>query len=159
MRKWFPSILLNAKGGYGKVRKVHIEGMDIVPKYIPFAKKVSKAINPHEGTTQRSIEALVCPLNHSDIIKFFAIHSRTNEAYSLWWNGRHLNQLSQLDQDVLTTIEWYKMKKAARLLKEKQKQLSLFQRHKAKLASALVYVANFMHKSRVLHNDLSPIKR
>jgi len=54
------------------------------------------------------------------------------------------------------TVEWHEMKKAMRLLEEKRKELSLFQRYKAKWAWALVYVTNLMHKSKVLHNDLSP---
>jgi len=55
------------------------------------------------------------------------------------------------------TIEWHKMMKAWRLLEEKRKELNLFQRHKAKLAWTLVYVANLIHKSSMLHNDLSPM--
>ncbi len=145
------------QGGQGKVRKVRIEGMEKIPAYIAFAGKVSKAKTKREGRMERSVEALACPLNHPGIIKFFAIHSTSNEAYTLWWNGGHLNDMRHLDRSVVPTIEWNEIQKATRLPEEKQKELSLFRRHKAKLAWALVYVTSLMHKSKVLHNDLSPV--
>jgi len=40
---------------------------------------------------------------------------------------------------------------------DKKKKISLFQRHKAKLAWALVYVTSLKHNTLVPHNDFFPI--
>jgi hypothetical protein len=32
------------------------------------------------------MEALPCSINHSGVIKFYAIHVKTMEVYQLWWN-------------------------------------------------------------------------
>jgi hypothetical protein len=33
------------------------------------------------------MEALTCPCKHPGLIKFLAIHTKTMETYTLWWNG------------------------------------------------------------------------
>ena len=144
------------EGEYEKVRKVHIEGLDSIPPYIAFAGKMPKAKNVHDARVQRSVEALVCPLNHPAIIKIFAIHARTMESYTLWWNGGHLGDLHKVDRKVSQMVDWHEVKRVHEIPAEKQKELALFRKHKAKLAWALVYVTSLMHTSGVLHNDLSP---
>jgi hypothetical protein len=74
----------DAQGGYGKIRKVRIGNMPGIPIHIEFAGKLSKAKSEREKREQRSIEALVCPVPHPGVIKFWAIHSDTMEAYTLW---------------------------------------------------------------------------
>jgi len=39
------------------------------------------------------MEALACPCEHPSVIKFFAIHIKTMEAYTLWWNGGTLQEM------------------------------------------------------------------
>ena len=78
------------------------------------------------------------------------------EAYTLWWNGGNIDELRRLDTQVPISYDWQEVKWLRGLPEEKKKEISLFRRHKAKLAWALVYVTNLIHKSLVLHNDLSP---
>jgi hypothetical protein len=40
-----------------------------------------------ETHKQLSMEALACLCEHPSVIKFLAIHTKTMEAYTLWWNG------------------------------------------------------------------------
>jgi serine/threonine protein kinase len=144
------------EGGHGKVRKVRITGLDTVPPYIALAGKMPKTKDLRDQRVEQSVEALVCPLNHAGLIKFFAINSETMEAYTLWWNGGHLGELLDLNKKVSPTCEWHEMHLIRELPEEKQKEVSLFRRHKAKLAWTLVYVTHLLHQSSVLHNDLSP---
>ena len=144
------------EGGHGKVRKVRITGLDTIPANIPLAEKMPKTKDLRNQRVERSIEALACPLNHAGLIKFFALNSITMAAYTLWWNGGHLGDLLSVDKLVSRTTEWHELHRIRQLPEEKQKEVSLFRRHKAKLAWALVYVTHLMHQTLVLHNDLSP---
>ena len=145
------------EGGYGKVRKVRIEGMDIIPPTIAFAGKLSKAPTLHDARVERSVEALVCPVNHPAIIKYVAIHAATMEAYTLWWNGGHLHGLLYVDKKVVPHAEWHEIHRVKELTAQETKEVSLFRRHKAKFAWALLYVTSLVHRSGVIHNDLSPV--
>jgi hypothetical protein len=40
-----------------------------------------------ETHKQWLVEALACPCEHPNVIKFLATHIETMEAYTLWWNG------------------------------------------------------------------------
>ena len=147
----------DSEGGYGKVRKVRFEGMNTIPTNVLFAAKVSKAKSLSEARVQRSTEALVCSLNHPAIIKFLAIHADTMEAYTLWWNGGNLRQLIGLNDKVVPHAEWHQIKLVKELLDDQVKQITLYRKHRAKLAWALIYVMSLVHSSGVLHNDLSPM--
>jgi hypothetical protein len=39
------------------------------------------------------VEALACLCEHPSVIKFFAIHIKTMEAYTLWWNGGFFKEM------------------------------------------------------------------
>ena len=58
------------EGGFGEVRKVRIANMQGIPVYIEFAGKMSKAPSERKKREEQSIEALVCPVQHPDVIKF-----------------------------------------------------------------------------------------
>ena len=72
------------EGGYGVIRKVRIANMDGIPVYIEFAGKESKVATKRKKSEGCSVEALVCPVQHLGVIKFWAIHPITMEAYTLW---------------------------------------------------------------------------
>jgi hypothetical protein len=60
--------------------------MEKVPSDIDFAGKLPKATDGFEKRNERSLEALACPISHAGMIKFWALHPKTMEAYTLWWN-------------------------------------------------------------------------
>jgi hypothetical protein len=79
------------EGGYSKVRWVRISRMENIPSYIDFTEKLPKAIDDFAQRDERSLEALACPASHAGVIKFWALHPNTMEAYTLWWNGGSLH--------------------------------------------------------------------
>ena len=87
----------DAEGGYGKVQKVRIANMPGILIHIEFAGKLLKAKSEREKREERSIEALVCPVQHPGVVKFWAIHTNSMEAYTLWWNGDCLRNFLKLN--------------------------------------------------------------
>jgi hypothetical protein len=114
------------EGGYGRVRKVRIKGMDKIPDYIHFAGKTSKAKTPLESRVQWSTEALACPLNHSGIIKFWTVHATTMEAYTLWWNGDSLREMAMLNLKVSPTTPTERIKEIPTLQEEQVRRITLY---------------------------------
>ena len=81
---------LRVEGGYAKVQWVRISKMESVPSNIDFARKLPKAKVDFAQKNEWSLEALACPILHAGVIKFWALHPNTIEAYTLWWNGGFL---------------------------------------------------------------------
>jgi hypothetical protein len=75
------------EGGYAKVRWVRISRMENIPNDIDFAGKLPKVTDDFAQREERSLETLACPVSHVGVIKFWALHPNTMEAYTLWWNG------------------------------------------------------------------------
>lgn len=144
------------EGGHGKVRKVRIDRMDSIPNHIFFAAKESKSKDLKESRIARSVEALVCPLSHPGIIKFWAIHSRTMEAYTLWWNGDSLNKVLHMNTLVGEAMPNEQVLNYQGQPMEVCQRIAAYRTNRAKLAWALIYLVDRLHKSKVLHNDLSP---
>jgi hypothetical protein len=71
------------EGGYAKVRWVRIARMEKVPSDIDFAGKLPKASKEFDKRNERSLEALAYPISHASMIKFWALHPKTMEAYTL----------------------------------------------------------------------------
>ncbi len=67
--------------GYDVVCKVRIEIFDHIPNIIDLARKTLKTNDKQEAHKQQSM------------VKFLAIHTKTMEAYMLWWNGRILRNM------------------------------------------------------------------
>ena len=55
-----------------------------------FAGKLPNANKEFDKRNKWSLEALACPILHISVIKFWALHPKTIEAYMLWWNGGSL---------------------------------------------------------------------
>jgi hypothetical protein len=64
--------------------------MENVPSDKDFTEKLPKAKHEFKQRNEQSLEALACPISHVGVIKFWALHPNTIEAYSLWWNGSSL---------------------------------------------------------------------
>ena len=84
-----------AKGGYGEVRCVRIARMAGIPSDIDFAAKKSKAAIPLLQRHAQCIEACINPIQHPNMIKFWEVHLKTMESYTLWWNGGSLASFLQ----------------------------------------------------------------
>ena len=146
----------DAQGGYGKVRKVRIANMPGIPIHIEFAGKLSKAKTEREKREQRSIEALVCPVQHPGVIKFWAIHSDSMEAYTLWWNGDCLRNFLKLNSKASEAASYTKVLELKNIPMEECERIVAFRKNRAMLAWALIYVMDLVHKAKIIHNDLTP---
>jgi hypothetical protein len=60
--------------------------MENIPSDIDFVGKLPKATDDFAQMDERSLEALACLVSHAGVIKFWALHPNTMEAYLLWWN-------------------------------------------------------------------------
>ena len=81
--KVIPVLGFGNEGGYGKIRKVQILRVVNIPTVIDFARKKSKAMLESAKQKERAVEALACPIEHIGLIKFWAVNSKTMEAYTL----------------------------------------------------------------------------
>jgi hypothetical protein len=79
------------EGGYAKIRQVRISRMENILSNIDFGGKMPKANDDFAQRDERSLEALACPISHAGVIKVWALHPNTMEAYTLWWNGGFLH--------------------------------------------------------------------
>ena len=75
------------EGGYREVRRVRIARMASIPTDCDFAAKKLKAATPLFQGQAQCMEACVNPIQHPGMIKFWAVHYKTMESYTLWWNG------------------------------------------------------------------------
>jgi hypothetical protein len=56
-------------------------------------EKTPKTNDKWKTRKQCLVEVLACMCEHPSVIKFFAIHVKTMEAYTLWWNGGTLQEM------------------------------------------------------------------
>jgi len=84
------SLLSNGdnQGGYGVVQKVQIKRFDYIPNTIKLTRKTLKTDDNQKTHNQQSVETLALFCECPSVIKFLAIHTKTMEAYTLWWIGR-----------------------------------------------------------------------
>ena len=146
-----------AEGGYGEIRRVRIAKMASIPTDCDFAAKKSKAATPLLQRQAQSMEACVNLIQHPGMIKFWAIHHKTMESYTLWWNGGSLASfLQKLNSKVskATTLENIKYTGDELLLDELDK-VTLYQRNRARLALLLLIIVEKCHTHGIQHNDLS----
>jgi hypothetical protein len=87
-----------------------------------------KATNSLENRKERSVEALVCPVDHLGVIKLQYLNMKTYESYSMWWNEGSLKNMRDYDYQVpdvhkSTLLQTYRPNFEAR------KRLVVYQRH------------------------------
>jgi hypothetical protein len=58
-----------------------------IPNMIDLVGKIPKTYDNRKTHKQCLVKALECRCEHPGVIKFLAIHTKTMEAYTLWWNG------------------------------------------------------------------------
>ena len=160
---WVPQkAIINAmsgyshEGAYGKVRKVRIGNMDGIPIHIEFAGKLSKAKTEREKREERAIEALVCPVQHPGVIKFWAIHSDSMESYTLWWNGDNLRKFFSINSQASEAIDYESILRLKHVPMKTGERIVAFRKNRAMLAWALIYLMDLVHQAKIIHNDLTP---
>ena len=95
-----------------------------IPIDCDFVAKKSKAATPILQQQAQCMEACVNPIQHPSIIKFWAIHHKTMESYTLWWNGGSLASFFQKlnsKVSVAITLENIKFSSGELLLDELDK--------------------------------------
>ena len=145
-----------AEGGYGEVRHVRIAKMAGIPTDCDFATKKSKAATPLLQRQAQSMEACVNPIQHPGMIKFWVVHHKTMESYTLWWNGGSLASfLHKLNSKVseATTLENIKYSRGE-LLPDELDKVTLYRRNCAKLALSLLIIVEKCHAHGIQHNNL-----
>ena len=104
------------------------------------------------------MEACVNPIQHPGMIKFWAVHHKTMESYTLWWNGGSLASfLQKSNSKVSEAISLENIKKfSGDLLQDELDKVTLYRRNRTKLALLLLIIVEKCHLHGIQHNDLSP---
>jgi serine/threonine protein kinase len=147
------------EGGYAKIRQVRISRMENIPRDIDFAGKLLKANEDFDQKKERSMEALACPISHACVIKFWALHPNTMEAYTLWWNGGFLHSFwAKYNSKVseATSYKDYHLVNAAGLVQDDVGRVTAYRKNRVKLVLSLLTIMDKCHALNILHNDLSP---
>ena len=146
-------------GGYATIRKVRIEGALGIESFWEFAAKVSNQSvdRPDLAKKEHQNESMAVRIPHPGVIRFVAIHPEKYEGYAYWWNGGTVREMLNRDfhygDDVYTRLNNgnYPDDEIIRV-----HQLLRFRKKRTELAWALLRIMNEVHKSKNLHNDLSP---
>ena len=94
--------------------------------------------------------------NYPGVIKFWAIHSDTMEAYTLWWNGDSLRKFLSVNSKALEAITYNNVLELNTLTMEECQRIVAYRKNRAMLAWALIYIMDLVHKAKIIHNDLTP---
>ena len=76
-----------AKDEYEEVQLIRIARMAGISTNCDFVAKKLKAATSLLQQHAQCIEAYVNSIQHPGMIKFWAVHYKTMESYTLWWNG------------------------------------------------------------------------
>jgi hypothetical protein len=100
--------------------------------------KKLKAATYKEKQIKQLMEILACLIFHPRVIKFWAIHYLTMEAYTLWWNGESMEKFWKTNSRVSEAMEnQYILIKIHMTILELEKILA-FRSKCAKLALSLI---------------------
>ena len=104
------------------------------------------------------MEACVNPIQHPGMIKFWAVHHKTMESYTLCWNGGSLASfLQKLNSKVSKAITLKNIKfSGGKLLLDELDKVTMYRRNRAKLALSLLIIVEKCHTHGIQHNDLNP---
>jgi serine/threonine protein kinase len=143
----------NNQGGYGVVRKVQIKRFVCISSTSELVGKTPKMDDKWKTCKQHLVEALACLCEHPSV-KFLAIHTKTMEAYILWWNGGTLQEMLDYNMKYSPIMDTQTLLEQRGPNMEGKTQLATFRRNCVKLAWAFINIMNAIHHSGILHNDL-----
>jgi hypothetical protein len=127
-----------------------------IPTIIDFAGKKSKATSEGAKRKERAVEALACPIEHVGLIKFWAMNSKTMEAYTLWWNGRSFRSFMRINSKVSPAKDYENILNHPAPMMQELEMIKAYRTNAAKLAMSLIITMACIHKNKILHNDISP---
>jgi hypothetical protein len=132
--------------------EVQIERLDRIPSTIELARKTPKTNDKQETCKQLSMEVLACSYEHLGVIKFFAIHRKIMEAYTLWWNGGTIWKMLDYNMKYFPLTDNCTLLHQGSSNMEGQTWLVAFKRNCVKLAWAFINIMNIVHHCGILHN-------
>jgi serine/threonine protein kinase len=102
------------------------------------------------------VEALACLIENLRLIKFWAVNFQTMEAYTLWWNGGSMRSFLNTNSKVSVAMEnQYILSMPHQTMPDLEK-VHAYRTKRVKLALSLIMTMTRVHKSKILHNDISP---
>jgi serine/threonine protein kinase len=144
------------EGGYGEIRKVRISRVVNISTVIDFAGKKSKAKSEGAKRKERAVEALACRIEHVGLIKFWAVNSKTMEAYTLWWNDGSFRSFMRINSKVSLAEDYENILNHPAHTMHELEMIKAYRTKAAKLAMSLIITMARVHKNKILHNDISP---
>jgi hypothetical protein len=127
-----------------------------IPIVIDFVGKLSKATSKGAKRKERAVEALACPIEHVGLIKFWAVNSKTMEAYTLWWNGGSFKSFLRINSKVSPAEDYEYIFNHPDHTMQELEMIKAYRMKAAKLAMSLIITMAHVYKSKILHNDISP---
>ena len=116
--------------------------------------KKSKAATYKEKQMKQLMETLASLLFHPRMIKFWAIHYLTMEAYTLWWNGESMEKFWKTNSRISEAMEnQYVLIESHMTMLELEKILAFLSKC-AKLTLSLIMIMDRVHKDKIIHNDI-----
>jgi serine/threonine protein kinase len=144
------------EGSYGEIRKVRISRVVNIPTVIDFARKMFKATSKEAKRKEHAVEALACPIEHVGLIKFWTVNSKKMEAYTLWWTGGSFRSFMRINSKVSPTEDYENILNHPAHTMQELEMIKAYDTKATKLAMSLIITMARVHKSKILHNDISP---
>jgi hypothetical protein len=122
--------------------------MENIHSDIDFVGKLSKTNEDFDQRKERSMEALACPVSHVGVIKFWALHPNTIEAYTLCWNGGSLYSFwTKYNSKVFeaTSYEDYHLVNAVGLQPDDVDRVKAYRKNRVKLVLSLLTIMDKCH--------------
>jgi serine/threonine protein kinase len=144
------------EGGYGEISKIRISRVVNIPTVIDFAGKKSKATSEGAKRKECVVEALACPIEPIGLIKFWTVNSKMMEAYTLWWNGGSFRSFIRINSKSSLAEDYENILNHPAHTMQELEMIKAYRTKAAKLAMSLIITMACVHKSKILHNDISP---
>ena len=150
-------------GGYGVVRKCHIQNDPSFPRLMMLASKTAHQMPTSQKTALFNAEALAVRSPHRGCIKWVAVHHTREEGFTLWWNGGTIRNIladdNKYGEDPIESAYAWELSSDPKYRPDsydRARQVALFRNQRTELAWTLLNIMNNIHQSHILHNDLSP---
>jgi hypothetical protein len=125
-----------------------------IPIVIDFVGKLSKATSKGAKRKERAVEALACPIEHVGLIKFWAVNSKTMEAYTLWWNGGSFKSFLRINSKVSPAEDYEYIFNHPDHTMQELEMIKAYRMKAAKLAMSLIITMAHVHNNISLSNIL-----
>jgi serine/threonine protein kinase len=144
------------EGDYGEIRKVRISRVANIPTVVDFVGKMSKVMSEEAKRKEQAVEAMAWLIEHPRLIKFWAVNSQTMEAYTLWWNGGCVRSFWKINSEVSPALENQYIFHHPNHTMQELEMILAYRTKSAKLTMSLIMTMARVHKSKILHNVISP---